>query len=250
MKVKNLIILILFLFISNNIKTEKMKLYAIYTPSHAILKDKWFLPSIQDDFDLVIEFHKQTCPSANFMHAGWTSTTIKKVELIVRAIEENWNKIFIFSDVDIQFFAPTQSKIEQLMNGKDMVIQKNSPRGMLCSGFFACRGNEKTLQLWQDAHKLMLDNQKISDQVALNRGLNNPKGRRKGRRKGKKNKYNIIWNYLPNTFFNPRRNWEPGKRLAIPNNIVMHHANWTRGIKNKIAQLRYVRNRVNRRKNK
>ncbi len=237
MKVKNLIVLILFLLISNSTKTEKIKLYAIYTPSHAVLKDNWFLPSIQDDFDLVVEFHDQTCPSANYMHAGWTRTTIKKVELIIRAIEENWGKIFIFSDVDIQFFAPIQNQIEQLMENKDMVIQKNHSNGMLCSGFFACRGNEKTLNLWQDAHKLMLNNQKISDQRALNSCLR------------KNNKYNVAWGYLPNTFFNPGRIWGPGKRLAIPNNIVIHHANWTRGIKNKIAQLRYVRNIVNKRKN-
>ncbi len=242
MKAKNLIVLILFLLISNSTKTEKMKLYAVYTPSHAVLKDNWFLPSIQDDFDLVIEFHEQTCPSASFMSAGWTSTTIKKVELIIRAIEENWGKIFIFSDVDIQFFTPIQNQIEQLMEGKDMVIQKNHPNGMLCSGFFACRSNEKTLQLWQDAHKLMFNNKKISDQVALNRGLK------------KDNKYNVTWSHLPNTFFGggtlTGHGWRPGKRLPIPKNIVIHHANYTKGIKNKIAQLKYVRNTVNARKNK
>ena len=35
---------------------EKMKLYALYTPSHEILKNDFFLPSIQDDFDIIFEF--------------------------------------------------------------------------------------------------------------------------------------------------------------------------------------------------
>ncbi len=247
MKVKNLILLILFLLISNSTKTEKMKLYAIYTPSHAVLKDNWFLPSIQDDFDLVIEFHEQTCPSANFLSKGWTSTTIKKVELIIRAIQENWGKVFIFSDVDIQFFSPIQNKIEQLMDGKDMVIQKNNPqnssREKICSGFFACRGNKKTLQLWQNVLQLMLHNKKISDQNALNICLK------------KKSNQNVVWDYLPITFFGGgtltgHRGylWTPGKKLPIPQNIVMHHANWTIGTKNKIAQLRYVYNEVNKKK--
>ena len=246
MKAKNFIILILFLFTNNAIKTEKIKLYAIYTPSHAILKDKWFLPSIQDDFDLVIEFHKQTCSSASFMDTGWTSTTVKKVELIIRAIEENWGKIFIFSDVDIQFFAPIQNKIEQLMKDKDMVIQKNHPNGQLCSGFFACRGNEKTLQLWQDAYKLMHNNKEISDQKALNYCLRG--------KKSKENKYKVIWDYLPSIFFGAAtltgHGWKPKRKLPVPKNIVMHHANWTKGIKNKIAQLNYVRKIVKERKNK
>ena len=43
--------------------------------------------------------------------------------------------------------------------------------------------------------------------------------------------------------------WEPGCELNIPQDIVMHHANWTIGIENKIAQLQYVRDIVNSRDN-
>ncbi|HEV2916851.1 MAG TPA: hypothetical protein VGW78_03830, partial [Candidatus Babeliales bacterium] len=140
-------IIFLMLCFLNITAQDKIKLYALYTPSHEILKDDFFLPSMQDDFDIIFEFCEQTCPSAQFMSEGWTDTTIRKVDLIIRAIQENWGSIFIFSDVDIQFFAPVQEKILTLMEGKDLVIQKNSPNGVLCTGFFACRGNEKTLQL-------------------------------------------------------------------------------------------------------
>ncbi|MGB8366889.1 MAG: putative nucleotide-diphospho-sugar transferase [Candidatus Babeliales bacterium] len=247
MKIKKIAILTLLFFISNDIRSEKMKLYALYTPSHTILKNEWFLPSIKkhDDFDLIIESHEQTCSSASFMSTGWTSTTIKKIELIIRAIEENWGKVFIFSDVDIQFFAPIQKKIEKLIKNKDMVVQKNQPNGQLCSGFFACRGNEKTLQLWQDAYQLMVKNEKISDQAALNQCL---------RGKHKTNRYNLVWDYLPVTFFGAGTltgcGWKPNKKLPIPKNIVLHHANWTKGIENKIAQLKYVHKIVKERKNK
>ncbi len=245
MKTKKLIFFTLFLLISNNLKTEKMKLYALYTPSHTILKDEWFLPSLQDNFDLAIEFHEQTCSSASFMNVGWTRTTIKKIELIIQAIEENWGKVFIFSDVDIQFFAPIQKKIEKLIKGKDMVIQKNQPNGQLCSGFFACRANEKTLQLWKDAYEIMLNNKEISDQAALNKCL---------RGKYKANKYNVVWDYLPAIFFGAGtltgHGWKPKRKLPVPKNIVLHHANWTRGIENKIAQLTYVRKIVEERKKK
>src|SRR5579863_9116343 len=106
MKLKSLILHVIFLLNASTILLcqDKIKLYAIYTPSHEILKDSYFLPSIQDDFELIIENVEQTCESAKFMSAGWTKTTIKKVDLIIRAIQENWDSLFIFSDVDIQFF--------------------------------------------------------------------------------------------------------------------------------------------------
>jgi hypothetical protein len=216
-----------------------MKLYALYTPSHELLKNTFFLPSIQDDFDIVLEFCDQTCSSAKFMGDGWTETTQRKVDLIIRAIKENWGSIFIFSDVDIQFFAPIQNTILMYMHDKDMVMQKNTPSGVLCTGFFSCRGNEKTLQLWTDVKKAMEEDKSSSDQISLNRCI---------KRNSKKNPYNLSWGYLPNSFFGGGTltgcEWNPGMLLPIPDDIVMHHANWTKGIKNKVAQLEYVRNAV------
>lgn len=229
----------LFFYAVESFSHEKIKLYALYTPSHEVLKDEFFLPSLHDDFDIVFEFCDQTCPSAKFMSEGWTETTMRKVDLIIRAICENWGSIFIFSDVDIQFFCPIQEEILRLMRDKDLVIQRNAPNGVLCSGFFACRGNEKTLQLWQDVKQTMQKNKLNSDQNSLNRCI---------KRGSKKNPYNVVWDYLPDTFFGGGTltgcEWHPGMFLPIPRDIMMHHANWTKGIKNKIAQLVYVRNVV------
>jgi hypothetical protein len=237
------VLIFLCSYVTSSFSHEKMKLYALYTPSHKVLKDTFFLPSIQDDFDIILEFCEQTCQSAKFMSEGWTQTTMRKVDLIIRAIKENWGEIFIFSDVDIQFFCPIQNTILMLMHAKDMIIQKNSPNGVLCSGFFVCRGNEKTLQLWKDVKKTMEKSGSRSDQNSLNHCI---------KRHGKKNPYNIAWDYLPDTFFGggtlTGREWCPGVSLPIPHDIMMHHANWTKGIKNKIAQLVYVRNIVRKRK--
>lgn len=223
---------------------EKIKLYALYTPSHEILKDQFFLPSIKDDFDIILEFCEQTCPNAQFMSEGWTDTTMRKVDLIIRAIHENWGKIFIFSDVDIQFFVPIQSTILMLMHDKDIIMQKNNPEGVLCTGFFACRGNEKTLQLWTDVKQVMEINKLQSDQISFNQCI---------KRNSKINPYNIAWNYLPDSFFGGGTltgyTWVPGASLPIPHDIMMHHANWTKGVKNKIAQLMYVKQSVNNHRN-
>lgn len=237
------IVLLLCFYAFPSFSYERMKLYALYTPSHEVLKDRFFLPSIQDDFEIVLEFCEQTCPSAKFKSKGWTKTTIRKVDLIIRAIKENWGSVFIFSDVDIQFFCPIQNTILMYMTDKDMVIQKNNPSGVLCSGFFACRGNEKTLRLWEDVKRKMEQDDSDSDQISLNRCI---------KRNSKKNPYGIAWDYLPDTFFGGGTLtgylWKPGMSLFIPHDIMIHHANWTNGVKNKIAQLVYVRDEVRNRK--
>jgi hypothetical protein len=179
------------------------------------------------------------------MSEGWTKTTMRKVDLIIRAIQENWGKIFIFSDVDIQFFRPVKNFILILMKGKDILMQKNNPEGVLCTGFFACRANEKTLQLWIDVKHTMEEKQLQSDQISFNQCI---------KRGSKKNSYDVVWDYLPHTFFGGGTltgyMWKPGMLLPIPYNIMLHHANYTRGIKNKIAQLIYVRDEVYKRRKK
>jgi hypothetical protein len=60
------------------------------------------------------------------------------------------------------------------------------------------------------------------------------------------------WKYLPVEFFGggtlTGTLWEPGLPLTVPENIFVHHANWTVGVSNKIAQLSYVRKIVEERK--
>jgi hypothetical protein len=225
--------------LSNSAPQKPIKLYVCYTPSHEVLMKEWFLPSLQDDYELVIEKFDQECESATYMSTGWKKTTLKKVEFILRAVQENWETVFIFADADIQFFRPSKESILHAIEGKDIVCQKNAPKGKffetgdLCSGFFACACNEKTLRLWQLVKKCMMETEH-SDQNSLNTVLKN-----------ENHQLNIVWDYLPNNFFGgglfTGKYWCPGDPLTIPDNIIMHHANWTAGIPNKIAQLKYVR---------
>jgi hypothetical protein len=238
MKLKiNILILALMTFI-NNYGMEKIKLYAFYTPSHTVFVDKWFLPSIKDDYEMIISFfEEQECSTAQFMNEGWKKTTLKKVDMIINAIQENWGKMFVYSDVDIQFFRPTQETILNLIQDNDIVIQRDNPKGQACTGFFACWGNEKILALWQDVKKTMLEIAELSDQKSFNYCLqtqNNP--------------YGIKWTFLPNEFVSggtlTGKHWKPGQELPIPDNVILHHANWTEGVENKIAQLNYVKDIV------
>jgi Nucleotide-diphospho-sugar transferase len=217
-----------------------LKVYAIYTPSHKVLVDNWFLPSfrgIDDNLVILLKELPQTCPQGTFYTSGWTSTTIKKIEYIVQAIKENWGGIFVFSDVDIQAFGPINVIIHKLMRGYDLRIQRNAPGIRPCTGFFACRANARTLALWTDALEYMRQNPNISDQRAFNHCL-----------LGQKNKHKVVWNFLPDMFYCPGlftgKRWKPGSTLKLPHSIVVHHANWTRGVKSKIMQLHAVKKLV------
>lgn len=214
----------------------QIKLYSISSQSHHIFRDQYFLPSLKDDFKVIVKNADQICQTAKYMSPGWNDFMIKKVDLIIDAINENWNKVFIYSDVDIQFFRPFKHLIPTLIQNNDIVIQKEKPKLDVCAGFFICRGNKRTLKLWQAIKQKMLSNPKLDDQVPLNQLLLNS------------NPYKVKYSRLPNEFFLPALSslkiWIPGNKLIIPKEIILHHANWTIGIENKIAQLNYIKNEV------
>ena len=226
-------------------RPEKIKMYSFYTPSHEWLVNDWFLPSLQayDDYELILERHEQRCKEGSFMADGWMETMRFKVDLIIRAIKENWNNIFVHADVDVQFFGATQEIIRNLMHDKDMMCQLDTPYGMPCAGFFACRGNEKTLQLWKRI-RAILDDPKNgrNDQLLLFDLIK------------QSNPYNIDWDFLPPDKFIGGGTytgtvWEPGKPLYIPQGTLMHHANSNVGSENKLKQLNLVKNIADRFKN-
>jgi len=234
------------LFITYLAAQDIINMYALYTPSHEILVNDFFKPSLQDSTIHLILVHEdeQTCESAKFMNQGWTKTTIKKIELVLKAIKDNWGDIFIFSDVDIQFFGPLSLVIMELIQSYDLLIQKDNPKGTLCSGFFVCRANSKTKQLFSDILKYMQVHEEISDQRTLNRHIS---------RNETKNKYEICWNYLPtHLFFGggtfTGKIWNQKSPLPVPKNPIMHHANWVAGIEGKIKQLLYVKKIIEERK--
>lgn len=219
--------------------SKKIKLYTFYTPSHEIFFNDWFLPSVKqfDEYEVMVKRCNQECPNAEFMASGWTKTILHKVDLILDAIAENWGSVFIYSDVDIQFFDKTCDDILSALGNKDLVFQRDNTRNFACTGFFACRSNQKTLDLWKAVEQYMIDSKGVcSDQESLNHVIR------------EKRFASINWATLPITFFGggtlTSKLWVPGASLPIPLGIKIHHANWTRGIDNKVAQLQYVKSIV------
>lgn len=232
---KKLYALFLFCFLYST-ASARTKLYTFYTPSHEVFYKDWFLPSVSalDEYDLVVEVYDQECETAVFMEKGWISTMKRKVKMMQRAVQENWGSWFVYSDVDIQFFRSTVAEISKALAKRDIVFQQDVPGGYVCAGFFACKANSNTERFWKMVEEYMENHPGVSDQPSVNALLKQIRG------------HGIItWGILPTTFFGAGtltgHAWKPGDALHIPHNIIIHHANHTVGIDNKIEQLMLVK---------
>lgn len=230
----------------------KMKLYTFYTKSHEVLYKDWFLPSVKDNFEVVSNVYEQKCESGEYGSKNWPSAMACKTEMIIQAIKDNWNNIFIYSDVDIIFLQPIINIItkiiqplsnevktvkdvyDRLFTDRDLVFQRHNHDNKICAGFFACRANEKILKLFSLIHKRTSESTKDGqdDQFFLQREL-------------PRNRFDVKYALLPETFYsigigNAKR-WKKGDTIKVPKNIVMFHANWCPKIEDKIYLLKYVK---------
>lgn len=225
---------------------KKWKIYTIYSPSHRELYNNWFKKTLKDDFEIVSQEIPQDCRTAKFYSNGWVKAVLNKIPMIFKAIgETSEGGFFIFSDVDVQFFLPIQEEIRKVLseNSKiDIFFQQDAVRDSsgvpyFCTGFFVCRVNSKTYKFWKlVAEKMEKEN------------------------KGDQECANYIWqeekvlglklDFLPHCFWNPNSGvinpkiWKQGEHLKVFTGAIMHHANWTVGVANKIEQLKYVSKKI------
>jgi hypothetical protein len=201
-----------------------MKLFTTYSRSHEQLHDEWFLASMQDDYE-VESYRNDVVGSGSFLSSDWTEAILFKAHTIIDAIRRHWNEVFIYSDVDICFYASTRRLILQAMGDRDIVLQADDPTGNYCSGFFAMRANEQMLALWERVVQAIPLQQR--DQLAFNTIIRIMPELRCG--------------YLPLRFFGTGtftgQHWQPGVPFYIPLQPVMFHANWIVGVDTKLLAL-------------
>jgi len=224
-----------------------MKLYTFYTDTHIKFLCDYFLSSLQDNFELIIDKKSQLSENGVYMEKGWIDTMFFKVDTIIKGITENINNqsLFIHSDVDIQFFGLIEEEIIGDTNGYDIVFQKGARS--INNGFFVCRANQKTLTFWKDVKKFMQENN-VHDERASKTLLELPLDFYDDSNvafKVFKNKYGIKWNYLPIDKFVGGQycveSFESQKHIPPPLTVLMHHATSTIGFEGKINQLEYVK---------
>jgi FkbM family methyltransferase len=199
----------------------KPKVYTFFTETHKELFerfDRTFDSSgMIESFDLIANEFKQEC-SGNFMEVGWNNTMRKKVEYVLRSINETFGGWFIHADCDIQFFADMYEDIAPRIENYDLVAQNDN--GTICAGFFACRSNERMRKVFEEVLSIM--DAAGNDQRALNA------------LKGK-----FSYQLLPNSYFtvgnvNGGKIWNGETNFMPPKKTFMHHANYVIGPEKKM----------------
>lgn len=209
-------------------------LHSLYTPSHAVLKERYFVPTLPKEFDLRLHYFEN--PGAGVIHdPSFCRAIVRKVEVILQAIEENWGGMFVWCDVDTQFFRPFGEIARSCADRFDIAFQVDAPGPALCDGLFVCRANEHTRWLWRETLEFVRTPESLGDdQLRVRQLLAPPAPMRVG--------------FLPPTFMGggtlTGEAWKPGRDLPVTEGIVAHHANFTCGVANKIAQCELVRRKA------
>lgn len=101
-----------------------MKLYTFYTDTHIKFLCDYFLPSLEDNFELIIDKKSQLSKNGAYMENGWIETMFFKVDIIIKGIVENINSrsLFIHSDIDVQFFGQIEEEIVRCAKDYDIVF--------------------------------------------------------------------------------------------------------------------------------
>lgn len=204
-----------------------MKLYTLFSESHRQLFEEYFKPTLPDEFELVVKTVDQLCKSGDFMSNGWADICYQKVLCFKQACEENLGSLFVWADVDIQFFKPFKCLMVDELGDYDIACQ-NDFRESHCSGLFICRANEDTHKMFSD----MTSDYHREDQTTLNLHI-----------------HKVRHKFLSPKFYNYGQSrgfvWK-GEDFEVDDTIVLHHANWTVGLPSKVKMLDYVRCKIRR----
>jgi hypothetical protein len=207
-----------------------MKIYTIHTPTHDGLYKNHFLPSLPDGFVVHSKVIEQECATGSYYREGWDKTCFRKVLYYKQICEQNQGETYVFSDVDIQFFGMTPEDLLSELGDYDIACQNDT--GMIyCSGFWVCKGNERTLDLFTS----MVEKYHLEDQTSLNEQIWRARAK-----------------FLSHRFFTIGHSvgaqWKD-QQFDIPKDILMHHGNWTVGLYNKDLLLKRVREKYNQNQN-
>lgn len=212
-----------------------MILHTFYSPSHSVLVDNYFIPSIRDkDINLVVDMVPQEC-SGVYMKDNWHSSMLTKLDLCKKLAEGR--EVFIHSDCDVQFFRPIKDSAEKALTDFDIVFQHDG-QGHLCLGLFCAKPSKKLSELFSATQEI-IRNHNIESQQAINLIL---------RTKNFPYDFSSIrYGYLPNSWWTHGADlfkvW-CGEELYPPEGIVAHHANWVEGVENKIRLLNHIMKKV------
>lgn len=209
---------------------SSMKIYTLLSDSHQIFFDNYFSKSVkkyEPNAEVVVTKVGQDCETGSFYDSGWKDMMKHKILCYIKACKENMGGFFIWSDVDIEFYAPFIEQCMKEIEDKDIAFQY--AKREYNAGFFICRCSQKTLDYFE--YVLSVYDNYGCDQMALNKHINMVNAK-----------------YLSNKFWSIIHFYDywDGQDFNLTDNIIMVHAIYTKGIQNKIILLNKVKDKINR----
>lgn len=136
-----------------------LDLHYIVNDAMLPLCKEYFLPSIPQGFK-IIEHRVPIQTSGNFYEDNFRFILEERIRMIIHEIKRQPDDgIMFWSDVDVVFFVDIASEIERLIDGYDLVLQREHSWSNVANfGLQAIRRNEKMLALYSR----LLDMQKTN----------------------------------------------------------------------------------------
>lgn len=199
-----------------------MKLHTCFSNSHRVFLDNFVSTfPFEPDFDLEIKHLPQIC-SGLYLADNWASFIKEKVKYVLEIIYKDDDECFVFSDIDVQFFGNIKSDLMHQLGLYDIIFQNDF--NFCCAGFFACKKNSRTFRLFNNILANIVDREENALNYELSKGL-------------------VNYGQLDNKYwtFGCYKKYWVGQDFGIPEDILVHHANWTVGLDNKMLLLETVR---------
>jgi len=209
-----------------------------YSDSHEELFNI-MMGSISDSDRSLLKVYKidQGASDGIYRSEGWGDMMTKKLELIIETLDQsNAPDRLLYSDCDVRFYGEVFPQVSALLDrsGFDILFQADSPVAV-CMGFFIVKNSEAVLRFFKVCHHILSKGGFISDQEVANLllGSSNLKAGLLGA------EFFSIWRSIG------CRVWDPSIPLGpIPDGILVHHASWVKGSKDKIDLIKRVQNLV------
>jgi hypothetical protein len=210
-----------------------MKIFTYFSPTHKILFENYFKPSIEKFNELELHYkesEKQECKGGGYFDYGFKKETTNKIKAICSFMAENisLNEYFVYSDVDIVFLNKIEYYLQEYKGG-DITFQQDGVGGCNC-GFMLIKKTASIISLFEKIIVLLeaSSDETLNDQIVLNRIINNEHFCFFDE---KIYHYGMIENKIWNV-----------EDFKLPSNCKVFHACYCSGIENKIKLLDKVLN--------
>lgn len=204
-----------------------MNLLVVVSESHRVLYENWFLPGLPGDARRHTRWI-DTKGKGDYSSEDWKSGVMAKLGFVREFCLGHPDEVFVLSDVDIQFFAGFGfDRLMQTLesSGRDILFQKERSDGACMevnTGFFIARATPWVAALVGEALETGSRGGEQNDQILINSILARGPGRER-------------WGHLPPVYYARSHGFPP------PRGMLLHHANMTNSVAEKIGQLRRLR---------